>query len=175
MAAVPIDYSSLYVGQQAPPGAKAKLRRAARLAASQASCKHVTGGGYLPLSERNRDHATAPYFITCSDPHKEIDPGARNYYFTDAELRADRIPRLEAPVPRAQAIELCLDAVRQRLQYPSSAKFNAWSTQASLGGTRNWRVVIPFTALNGFGNRVPGSGKCIIDPARRIDVEISRH
>jgi len=172
VAAPPIDYSALYVGRHAPPGAMAKLREAARLAISRADCKHATAGAYLPASQRDRNHRTAPYFVTCSDPTKAIDPGARNFYFTDADLRAGRVEHQPVPVPRTQAIELCLDAVRQRLQYPSSAKFSGWRAQAGLGGTLNWRIMIPFTALNGLGNRVPGRGVCVVEPDQHVDVSL---
>ncbi|MGH9865219.1 MAG: hypothetical protein ACRD4H_07375, partial [Candidatus Acidiferrales bacterium] len=63
LAAPPIDYSALYVGRHAPPGAMAKLREAARLAISRGNCKHVTAGGYLPSSQRDPDHLAAPYFV----------------------------------------------------------------------------------------------------------------
>ena len=170
--AAPIDYSALYVGRRPPRGALAKLRKAARLAASQANCDHVTGGGYLTPRERDPHHLSAPYFVTCSDPSKAIDPGARNFYFTNADLRAGRVEHHSVPVQRDQALGLCLNAIRQKLQYPSSAKFDPWRTKANLGGTLNWRVVIPFTALNGFGKRVPSTGLCIVDPYKHVDVSI---
>jgi hypothetical protein len=150
----------------------AKLREAARLAVSRANCKHVTAGAYLPSNQRDPDHRTAPYFVTCSDPTKAIDPRARNFYFTDADLRAGRVEHQPVSVPRDQAIELCLDAVRQRLQYPSSAKFSGLRTQAGLGGTLNWRIMIPFTSLNGLGNRIHARGVCIVEPDRHVDVSV---
>ena len=121
------------------------------------------------------DHARDPAIGRVgarSDPSEAIDPGARKVYFTDADLHAGRVEHHRVPVPRVQAIKLCLDAARQRLQYPSSANFNGWRTQVGRGGTLNWHIIIPFTALNGLGNRVPGRGVCTGEPDRNVDVSI---
>ena len=177
--AVSIDYSSLYVPRSAPPGTMTKLRAAARLAARNNQCVAVTGGGYMSRRQRDRDHPDAPYYVTCAGIKiknaLDINPHAYNVYFTEADLRAGRVHDKPKSVPRNQAISLCVAAVRHRLQYPSSAHFDPWTVQAGTGGTLNQRIVVDFTALNGYGNRVPGRGVCIIDPHQRVDVSVTRH
>lgn len=170
-----VDPSVLYVPKHAPRYARAELLAAARMAAHSGYCtggRAVTAGGYLPSDQRDPDHPDAPYYVNCALPDR-IDPGARQIYFTRADIAHHRVPMLLPPADANTATELCLDATRAKLLHGSTADFSFWSLRVGTGGTRNQRVDVDLTALNGFGNRVPMHATCIVDPHRRVDVTIA--
>lgn len=79
----------------------------------------------------------------------------------------------QKPIGEDRAIALCEAAIKSKLQYPSSFDLKVFAGGGvSDNGTTNREVDLPFTALNGLGNRIPQMGKCIVGPDGRTDVTI---
>lgn len=165
---VKIDYFGFYVGDDAPPGAMVKLKKAAALASLSKNCAEVTGGAWLPVADQDPEHPGKSYYVTCSAKHGF----AYNIYYDEADLKSEKIKEQEQPIATDLALAMCKKATTERLRFPSSADFNWIPVEAGAGGTPNQRIVLDFSALNGFGNKIPQRGICIITPKGHTDVTV---
>lgn len=155
----PIDYGSLFTGKKAPSGAKAKLKRAAQLAAKGKQCASVGSGFYIPPSEQLASHKGEPYMVTCKANDSR---GYYNVYFSDADLVASRKKGRVKPVTKKVALKKCANALRQN--FPT-ARLNALETAYDASkSTSNVVQEIGLTVENQLGVRVHRVGKCIITP-----------
>lgn len=94
-------------------------------------------------------------------------------YFSDADLKANRVKNQRQPISKDRAIALCEAAIKSQLRYPSSFDLKLFDGGGvSDNGTTNREIDLPFTALNGLGNRIPQLGKCIVGPDGHTDVTI---
>lgn len=153
-----------------PPGTLAKLKRAANLAAQGANCAKVINAFYIAPSDRDPGHKDQPYFVQCSKRHSQIPDAAYAVYFSNADLKAEKVKSQQQPIAKNRALLLCRQAILNKLQYPSSADFSALSAYVSDTGTTNREVMLNFTALNGLGNRIPQRGKCYVGPHGHTEV-----
>lgn len=168
-----IDPDAFDVESGDPPGTLAKLKRAAALAAQGANCAKVTMATYLPADQQYPEHKGQPYYVTCNAKHGPVQGFAYGVYFNEADLKAGRVKNQTQPIAKDQAISLCERAIKAQLQYPSSFDLKMFSGGGvSDNGTTNREVDLPFTALNGLGNRIPQLGKCIVEPNGHTDVTI---
>lgn len=158
-----IDYGSLFTGKKAPPGAKAKLKRAAQLAIKSADCASVGSGFYIPPNEQLAGHKGKPYMVTCKSTRTR---GYYNVYFGDADLASSRTKGEARPVSENVAIKLCAKALERK--FPT-ARLKALETayNPSKYGS-NVLEEIGLTVENQFGIRVHRIGKCIITPRGNI-------
>ena len=161
---VPIDYGSLFTGKKAPPGAKAKLKRAAQLAAQGKHCASVGSGFYIPPSEQLPQHKGQPYMVTCKANDSR---DYYNVYFSDADLKASRKKDRVRPVSKKAALKKCANALRQK--YPT-AHLSAFRTAYDASkSTSNVLQKIGLTVENQFGVRVERVGNCIITPDGNLE------
>lgn len=163
---------AIFVAPDDPLGTRKKLQKVANLAAKGKNCAEVTNVSYLPPAQRYSPHKDDSYFATCRAKHKRGIIESYNVYFSDADLQSGKVKSQAKPVSKSTALILCKKAITKRLKYPSSAKFNAFSAWVSDNGTNNRAVRLNFTALNGFGNRVPKRAKCIVEPKGRTEVTL---
>jgi hypothetical protein len=163
---VPIDYGSLFTGKKAPRGAKAKLKRAAQLAAKGKHCASIGSGFYISPSEQLASHKGEPYMVTCKANDSR---GYYNVYFSDADLKASRKKDRVKPVSKNVALEKCANGLRQK--FPT-ARLNALETAYDASkSTSNVLQEIGLTVENQFGVRVHRVGKCIITPNGNLSSE----
>lgn len=161
------------VEQGDPPGTLAKLKLAANLAAKGPNCAEVIDVAYVPPSERLLGHTNEPYFVQCLKKNGPKYADAYGVYFTDADLKTGRVKNQQKPISEHRAILLCEAAIKRKLRYPSSFELSVFSGGGvSNNGTTNREVKLPFTALNGLGNRIPQWGKCIVGPNGHTDVTL---
>lgn len=67
----------------------------------------------------------------------------------------------------------CTEAVRARLNFPSTMNRNIWSiSQRQAQTLGNWVVEFDFKAENAFGRRLPASARCVTTPEGETDVTI---
>lgn len=156
-----------------PPGTLAKLKLAANLAAKGSNCAEIIFATYVAPSQRFPGHTNEPYFVQCAKKHSPMPNAAYGVYFTDADLRAGRIKNQQQPISEHRAILLCETAIKGQLRYPSSFELSVFSGGGvSNNGTTNREVKLPFTTLNGLGNRIPQWGKCIVGPTGQTEVTL---
>lgn len=163
---------AIFLASDDPPGTRKKLKQLSNLAAKGENCAEVTNVAYLPPAQRYSPHKNDPYFATCHAKHKRGVVDFYNVYFSDTDLQLGKVKNQVKPTSKSTALILCKKAIKERLKYPSSAEFSAFSAQVSDNGTNNRGVRLNFTALNGLGNRVPKQGKCIVEPKGRTEVTL---
>lgn len=158
-----------------PPSVLIKVKEAANLAAQNPNCAKVIDAFHFGPNDRDPEHPNALYFVKCMAKYGGPlgKDSAYGVWFTGADLKAKRIKGKERPISKDRALLLCRQSIKEHLRYPDSADFSALTAYVSDNGTVNREVVLKFTALNGFGNRVPQRGKCIITPRSHVYVSIS--
>ncbi len=151
-----------------PPGTLTKLKLAAHLAAKSKNCVEVIDAFYVAPKDRFSGHKDQPYFVRCETKH-----GPYGVYFTDSDLKAGHVKNQQQPISKDRAILLCEAAIKGQLRYSSSFELSDFSGGGvSNNGTTNREVMLPFTALNGLGNRIPQWGKCIVGPTGQTEVTL---
>ena len=154
-----IDYGMLFVGKDAPPHAKTKLKHAAQLAVRDNRCASVGSGFYIPPKEQKSSHRGEPYMVTCKASDAEA---YYNVYFSDTDLKASRTKTRATPVSKDKALEVCASALRNK--YPT-AKLDGFRTAYDASkSTSNVRQEIGLSVENQFGVKVDRVGNCIITP-----------
>lgn len=172
-----IDPGLFYVPKDAPKGTMALMEKAANLALKNRECVDVISGAWSTKKEASEEapfDSEKQFYIQCQSNQPGPVPGAPavfNLYYSYKDLHTNTIEQRPAPIADNVAIAECKKAILDRLKFPSSADMTLVRYGAS--GTDNNLVVYNFTALNGFGNRIPQKGICTIDPKNEIDVEIT--
>ena len=124
-------------------------------------------------ADQEPEHKGEPYFVRCKAKHGPVPGFGYAVYFSDADLKANRVKNQRQPISKDRAIALCEAAIKSQLRYPSSFDLKLFDGGGvSDNGTTNREVDLPFTALNGLGNRIPQLGKCIVGPDGHTDVTI---
>lgn len=111
----------------------------------------------------------AVFFVDCKNGER--------FYISESDLRGKvaASPQSSKGVNESQAHLACQQAIRQRLQYPSSADFSMFGVDISKGkATGNLRIALDFEAKNGFGNMMPHRGVCIVDTDGNMEVSIGK-
>ncbi|HKV96681.1 MAG TPA: hypothetical protein VJR90_04200 [Gammaproteobacteria bacterium] len=172
-----IDTDLFYIPNDAPKGTMSLLKHAARLALKSQQCVEVIGGAWSTRKEAAEETPFDPdkqFFIQCQSNQPGPVPGSPavfNLYYSYKDLRSNTIEQRPVPIPDNVAIAECKKAILGRLKFPSSAEMAL--VRYGANGTDNNLVIYNFTALNGFGNRIPQKGSCIITPKNEIDVRIT--
>lgn len=177
--AAPAEYPQdlFFVPKNAPRGTWALMEKAAELAAKSPLCSQVIGGAWSTKEETARDVGNHPgdqFYVQCQSDQPGPIPGENavfNLYYSYEDLRHGTIKHRPTPISDKMAIDECKHEILNRLKYPSSARMEL--VRYGANGTDNNLVVYNFTALNGFGNRIPQKGSCIIDPKNRVEVTIT--
>lgn len=160
-----IDYSMLLTDSDAPPGADAKLKQAAQLAAKSPRCARVVGGFYVPPSDQLPQNRGEPYMINCSAAGSQ---GAYNVYFSDAELSGGAAKGPPVPVGRRAAIDQCRTTLKQRYEVVS---INPLGVGYDAKASGNVAVIMALTVQNGFGAKFKRWGHCIITPDGKMSAK----
>lgn len=140
--------------------------QAAQLVVESGSCDQLE---VIDISDRGTPPDNIVFFADCTN--------GKRFYVSEEDIRSksaivakdDQTARYEDGV----MVEMCTNAVRSSLQFPST--FNA-----TFGGTTVYRapkgnvaVNIDFVAKNGLGNELPHSGRCVFDDRGMSPPEIS--
>lgn len=169
----------------APKGTLALMKEARTLALKSTQCGNVTMVSFSTSEELKQDRADGTldpndpnsfknFFVTCSSSTETGpvgEPAVFNLYYSYADLKQHVISQRPTPIPDDVAIRECKDAILGKLKFPSSARMSL--VRYGTNGTDNQWVRYDFTALNGFGNRVPQKGDCVITPKNVINVSIA--
>lgn len=176
-AGTKVDPGLFYVPGNAPKGTMALMEKAANLALKNQECVEVIGGAWSTRKEASEEAPFNPdkqFYIQCQSNEPGPVPGMPavfNLYYSYKDLRSNTIELRPNPIADDVAIAECKKAILDRLKFPSSA--NMALVRYGANGTDNNLVVYNFTALNGFGNRIPQKGTCIITPSNEVEVEIT--
>lgn len=171
------DRNLFYVPSSAPSGTWALMEKAAQLASKSPHCVEVTGGAWSTKEEAAEDGSNHPgdqFYVTCQSDQAGPIPGVPasfNLYYSYQDLKSGAIKHRPVPISDKVAIAECRQQILKRLKYPSSARLLL--IQYGAKGTDNNQVIYNFTALNGFGNRVPQRGICTINPQNEIDLTVT--
>lgn len=172
-----VDPSLFYVPRNAPKGTMTLMEKAAHLALKNRECVDVLGGAWSTKKEAAEEapfNSEKQFYIQCQSNRPGPVPGVPavfNLYYSYKDLRSNTIEQRPVPIADNVAIAECKKAILGRLKFPSSAEMSLIRYGAN--GTDNNLVIYNFTALNGFGNRIPQKGSCIITPKNEIDVRIT--
>ncbi len=171
------DKSMFFVPKNAPAGTWALMEKAANLAAKSPHCVQVIGGAWstkAQAAQEGSNHPSDQFYVQCQSNQPGPVPGVNavfNLYYSYKDLRRGTIKHRPTPIGDKEAIAECKQAILARLKYPSSTRMEL--TRYGANGTDNNWVVYNFTTLNGFGNRIPQKGSCVVDPSNQMDIEIT--
>ncbi|MGH8362578.1 MAG: hypothetical protein ACRESQ_04445 [Gammaproteobacteria bacterium] len=172
-----VNSDLFYVPPSAPRGTIALLEKAAGLALKNTDCVKVIGGAWSTRKEASEEapfKSEEQFYIQCESNQPGPVPGAPavfNLYYGYKDLHTSMVKERPKPISDNTAISECKQAILNRLKFPSSARMSL--VRFGANGTDNNLVVYNFTALNGFGNRIPQKGSCVITPGNQIDVDIT--
>lgn len=179
------DQTIYDVPDHAPKGTLVLMKEAGTLALKSAQCGSVTMVSFSTSEELKQDRADGTidpndpnsyknFFVTCSSSTETGPvggPAVFNLYYSYADLKQHVISQRPTPISDDVAIRECKDAILGKLKFPSSARMSL--VRYGTNGTDNQWVRYDFTVLNGFGNRIPQKGDCVITPKNVIDVSIT--
>lgn len=179
------DQTIYDISDHAPKGTLVLMKEARTLALKSTQCGSVTMVSFSTSEELKQNRADGTidpndpnsyknFFVTCNSSTETGPlggPAVFNLYYSYADLRQHVISQRPNPVSDDVAIKECKDAILGKLKFPSSARMSL--IRYGTNGTDNQWVRYDFTALNGFGNRIPQKGDCVITPKNVIDVSIT--
>lgn len=70
------------------------------------------------------------------------------------------------------AIDLCVNMIKTEAKYPSSVDFSYLSSKVHHVSENTVVVVVPFSAKNGFGNKIEQKAQCIFGPKGVSEINI---
>jgi hypothetical protein len=142
------------------------MMRTAALAAlkDDPKCQKIVSG------DRGVDIDTGKYYLMCKPPGGD----SFNIFFTRKDVEAGRPIRVPDPVSTEIAQRGCEDAIRKRVNRPSTLVIHSligFATTVYPNGAR--AVIQDFSAENGFGVKTDFRARCLIQPEGDLEISIS--
>jgi hypothetical protein len=111
------------------------------------------------------------YFVTCDARN---GGGPLNVWFSPSDVKNNRTLAIPTAFPEAQSRQLCIDAIKNRVNHPSTLNIHSitgYSTRVANNGNRE--VIQTFSAKNSFGLELKNQARCLIMPNGKLEITIT--